>query len=359
MEGLVNPSVAFWRGRRVLITGHTGFKGSWLWLLLRALEARPIGMALPPETDPSLSALVGITEEADSHYADVRDPNETARVVRDAEPEVVFHLAAQPIVRRSYQHPIDTFATNVLGTIQVLNALRDTRAVRAIVVITSDKVYRNNGSAHAFLEDDTLGGHDPYSSSKACCELAVESWRLSFFDRKEIATGLATARAGNIVGGGDWAADRLVPDLIRAFINRKPAQIRRPEAVRSWIHVLEPLTGYLLLAEQLCNAPAVFSEAWNFGPRESGMRSVDTVVRQSVDLWGEPSAWEISPGHQPFEAAALRLDAKKASDRLHWHPRLDFDETLRWSIDWYRRWHTGTKPGTLCAEQIERYLAIR
>jgi CDP-glucose 4,6-dehydratase len=313
-------------------------------------------LALRPDTVPSLSELVAITEEGDSHHIDVRDQDATLRVVRDAEPEIVFHLAAQPLVRPSYERPVDTFATNVLGTIHVLNALRSTTTIRAIVVVTSDKVYRNDGLFRGYRETDVLGGHDPYSSSKACTELAVESWRLSFFNRMEDPVGVATARAGNVIGGGDWAADRLIPDLIRAFAHGKPAQIRRPEAVRSWIHVLDPLVGYLLLAERLTAAPADFSKAWNFGPSESGIRTVESVACRSAILWGGQAKWEASSDVLLHEAPELRLDATKATEWLRWRPRLEFDHALEWTIDWYRRWHSGEKPAMLCAEQIGRYL---
>jgi CDP-glucose 4,6-dehydratase len=356
MEDLVKPGAMFWRGRRVLVTGHTGFKGAWLWKLLQFLGAEPAGIALPPETDPNLSALIGVSRHRQSRHLDIRDRDALARAVQEAKPEVVFHLAAQSLVRRSYERPGDTFSTNVMGTVHVLEALRSAPSVLGIVVVTSDKVYRNEEEHPPYRESDVLGGHDPYSSSKACAEMAVASWCLSFFSRQTPKVGVATVRAGNVIGGGDWAADRLIPDLIRAFANRTPAQIRYPGAVRAWIHVLEPLVGYLILAERLCAEPESFSEAWNFGPDE--VQSVEAVVCRIAELWGKEARWQVMAAPNPHEAMSLRLDASKAKDRLRWRPRLDFDQTLLWTIDWYRRWQSGADADSLCCEEIQRYLAL-
>ena len=354
---MVNPNPPFWNRRRVLVTGNTGFKGAWLWQLLQGLGAEPIGIGLPPDTDPSLAALIGLPNHPRSHCLDIRDRERLARTVQKAEPEVVFHLAAQSLVRRSYEQPVDTYSTNVMGTIHLLEALRSTPSVRCIVVVTSDKVYQNQEQLSAYRETDLLGGHDPYSSSKACVELAVASWRLSFFAGNIPPVGLATARAGNVVGGGDWATDRLVPDLIGAFANNRSAEIRHPNAVRAWIHVLEPLVGYLLLAERLWNEPNRFAEAWNFGPDNSQVKSVENVVHTAAGLWKEEAAWRVAETPSPHETTVLRLDAGKARDRLNWHPRLGFDDTFGWTIDWYRRWRAGAQAAELCREQIERYLA--
>jgi CDP-glucose 4,6-dehydratase len=261
-------------------------------------------------------------------------------------------------VRRSYEQPVETYSTNVMGTTHLLEALRSAPSVRGIVVVTSDKVYRNENLPAAYRETDELGGHDPYSSSKACVELAVASWRLSFFTSQPQPVGVATARAGNVLGGGDWAPDRLVPDLIRAFRSSVPAQIRHPNAVRAWIHVLEPLIGYLVLAERLWDEPNLFAEAWNFGPDENQARCVEEVVRQATELWKEGASWRPAETPNPHESMVLRLNASKARDRLDWRSRLDFDETLAWTMDWYRRWHAGSDPTALCRAQIERYLAM-
>jgi CDP-glucose 4,6-dehydratase len=354
---MVNPTASFWNRRRVLVTGHTGFKGAWLWQLLHALGSEPAGIALAPATDPNLSSLIGLGRHPQSHYLDITDRETVARAVREAEPEIVFHLAAQSLVRRSYEQPIDTFSTNVMGTIHLLEALRSTPSVRCIVVVTSDKVYQDQAQVHAYHESAVLGGHDPYSSSKACSELAVASWRLSFFRGKTPPVGIATVRSGNVVGGGDWAPDRLIPDLVRAFASHDTAQIRHPNAIRAWLHVLDPLIGYLMLAERLWNEPDRFSEAWNFGPSESQARSVEAVVRQAVELWGNGASWQPGASSSPHETTVLRLDAAKAGDRLDWRPRLGFDDTLAWTMDWYRRWRAGADASDLCNEQIERYFA--
>ena len=354
---MVNPTATFWKGRRVLVTGHTGFKGAWLWQLLQGLGAEPTGIGLPPDTDPSLSGLTSLTRNPQSHYVDIRDREALSRAVHEAEPEIVFHLAAQSLVRRSYDQPIETFSTNVMGTIHLLEALRSVPSVRSIVAVTSDKVYQDQESLPAYRETDVLGGHDTYSSSKACVELAVASWRLSFFRHKTPPVGVATARAGNVIGGGDWARDRLIPDLVRAFSSRDAASIRHPSAVRAWIHVLEPLLGYLLLAERLWDQPDQFAEAWNFGPNDNQARSVETVVSEAVRLWGNGASWRPTDSPSPHETMVLRLDPTKAMDRLAWRPRLEFDQTIAWTIDWYRRWQAGADASVLCREQIERYLA--
>jgi CDP-glucose 4,6-dehydratase len=354
---MVNPAATFWNRRRVLVTGHTGFKGAWLWQLLQALGAKPTGIALEPATDPNLSALIGLPDDPRSHYLDITDRAALAETMREMEPEIVFHLAAQSLVRRSYEQPTDTFSTNVMGTIHLLEALRSTGSVRCIVVATSDKVYQDQAQGDAYRETDRLGGHDPYSSSKACGELAVASWRLSFFRAKSPPVGLATVRSGNVVGGGDWATDRLIPDLVRAFARSEVAQIRHPNAIRAWLHVLDPLIGYLILAERLWNEPDRFDEAWNFGPDQSQARPVEVVAREAAKLWGQGAGWRPVAGLNPHETTVLRLDAAKAQERLDWRPRLEFEQTLAWTMDWYRRWGAGAGASDLCNEQIERYLA--
>jgi CDP-glucose 4,6-dehydratase len=322
---------------------------------LQALGAEPTGIGLSPDNDPNLSGLTGLTQHPRSHFLDIRNREALSRAVREAESEIVFHLAAQSLVRRSYKQPVDTYSTNVMGTIHLLEAVRSLPSVRCLVVVTSDKVYQDQ--LPTYRETDALGGHDPYSSSKACLELAVASWRLSFFRDKAPPVGIATVRAGNVIGGGDWATDRLIPDLVRAFSTHNVAQIRHPDAVRAWIYVLEPLLGYLILAERLWDQPNQFSEAWNFGPDDSQERTVETVVREASQLWGEGASWRPAETPSPHETMVLRLNIAKAKDRLEWRPRLEFDQTLAWTMDWYRRWHEGADPAALCREQIERYLA--
>lgn len=351
----------FWSHRRVLITGHTGFKGSWLSLWLHGLGAQVSGYALPPNTSPSLfeAADVGGVIHS-SHSGNICDLEVLkAAIVKEA-PEVVFHLAAQSLVRASYQDPVGTFATNVLGTVNVLEAIRDCPSVRCVVVVTSDKCYRNQQWPWGYRESDPLGGSDPYSSSKACAEIVAAAYRHSFFameggSGKENQTAIATARAGNVIGGGDWGADRLVPDMIRAFSSKQTVQIRNPSAIRPWQHVLEPLQGYLMLAERLWAEPLLFSDGWNFGPHDTETWSVGAVVEHLVALWGPAARWRLDRNSHPSEQVLLRLDSARARQHVRWQPLLSTATALEWSVDWYRRQHLGESAKTLVEEQIRRY----
>jgi CDP-glucose 4,6-dehydratase len=353
---------AFWRGRRVLITGHTGFKGSWLSLWLQGAGAELLGYALPPPTDPSLFELARVGGGCKSVTGDVLDRELLARTVRDFRPEVVFHLAAQPLVRDSYAHPVETFAVNVLGTVHLLDAARRAPEVRAVVVVTSDKCYENRDSLWGYREDDPLGGHDPYSASKGCAELVTASYRRAFFQPAAAGgTGavVASVRAGNVIGGGDWARDRLLPDAVRAWAGGRPLRLRNPRAVRPWQHVIEPLAGYLQLAQRLVGPDgARFEGAWNFGPGEGDARPVAEVIDRVAQLWGPPAAWEADVGAQPHEAHALRLDCSKARLLLGWRPRLPLDTALSWVVDWYKEREQGENPRTMCERQLARYEAI-
>ena len=297
----MSPSSAFWHDRRVLVTGHTGFKGAWLSLWLSRLGARVTGLALAPETSPSLFTLAGLAERVDSRLGDIRSRAIVDAVVAESRPEVVFHLAAQALVRRSYADPVATYETNVMGTAHVLEAARRADGLRAVVVVTSDKCYENREWWWPYREDDALGGYDPYSSSKGCAELVTAAWRRSYFGGPASPAGVASARAGNVIGGGDWAEDRLVPDCMRAFGTSTPVVIRRPAAVRPWQHVLEPLAGYLLLAERLAEGPG-FAEAWNFGPSVDDARPVSWVVDRLVRFWGGDARWAHDGSEQPHEA---------------------------------------------------------
>ena len=355
MENLVSLSSSFWRGRRVFVTGQTGFKGAWLWLLLQRLGAKPAGVALPPETDPNLFTLAGLDSDVGSRFVDIRDARALLIEIEKSEPEIVIHMAAQSLVRPSYLEPVETYATNVMGTINVLEAVRACPGIRAVLVVTSDKCYRNREGSSAFREDDPLGGHDPYSSSKASAEIATESWRSSFFAASGVA--IATARAGNVIGGGDWAAERLIPDCVRAFTAGRSVELRNPGAVRPWQHVLEPLAGYLTLAERLVTTPADFSEAWNFGPDETDAQSVERTVATFAAGWGKAAKWKVATDPHPHEAMTLRLDASKARTRLGWRPRLGFKDAIAWTADWYRRWANGEPASALCEAQIDRYLS--
>jgi CDP-glucose 4,6-dehydratase len=359
MEDVVTAARDFWRDRRVLVTGHTGFKGAWLSLWLGRLGARVTGFALPSTTSPNLFTLAGLERRIDSQLGDVRDASAVDAVLAQSRAEVVFHLAAQALVRRSYVDPVGTYATNVMGTAHVLDAGRRASGLRAIVVVTSDKCYENREWWWPYREVEAMGGHDPYSSSKGCAELVTAAWRRSFFlaDGAE-PVGLGSARAGNVIGGGDWAEDRLVPDCMRAFASGEPVVLRRPAAVRPWQHVLEPLSGYLSLAERLSNDPRGFSEAWNFGPATDGARPVAWVVDQLSGFWGDGARWEPDPGTHPHEAGLLQVDASKARARLGWRPRLSLEEGLRWTVDWYRRLGAGEDAAALTLDQIERFEAL-
>lgn len=342
---------ASYRDRRVLLTGHTGFKGSWLTLWLQSLGARITGMALPPVATPNHWDLLGL--DIDEHRVDIRDAAAVFRVVHDTRPEIVFHLAAQPLVRRSYADPLETWSTNVLGTANLLEACRQTPDVRAIVVVTTDKCYDNRAWVWGYREDDRLGGHDPYSASKAGVELVAASYRNAFF-RAPGAPLIATARAGNVIGGGDWSEDRLVPDLVRAVERDQPLEIRYPQATRPWQHVLEPLGGYLLLGQKLLQGKADFAGAWNFGPDTEGNRTVGEVLEQLRAFW-PALAWQVSPQPQPHEAALLHLDSTKARRHLGWRPIWSFAAGLRTAAEWYRDFLEG---GTVrSAEQLDDYLS--
>lgn len=351
---------SFWKDRRVFLTGHTGFKGSWLALWLAQLGAKVDGYALAPETRPNLFDAANVAAVMQSQIGDVRDAAKLADAIQAARPDVVFHLAAQSLVRTSYAKPRETFETNVLGTVNVLEAVRHCDTVRAVVVVTSDKCYENLERDHAYREGDALGGHDPYSASKACAELVTGAYRRSFFAATR--TGIASARAGNVIGGGDWAADRLLPDLVRAFGAGRAAQIRNPGAVRPWQHVLDPLAGYLILAERLCAAPETFAQAWNFGPDSGDVLPVREVADRMVALWGDGAAWAPDTAPQPHEARLLMLDAAKAREKLGWHPRLPVHEALEWTVRWYRQCavsagSAGAK--NLALEQIDRYMQLQ
>lgn len=341
----------FWAGKRVLVTGHTGFKGSWLALWLSRLGARVSGYALAPMTRPSLWAALDLGGEIKDERADVRDLDSLRRTFADVKPEIVFHLAAQSLVRASYEDPAGTYATNVMGTVHVLEAARHSADTRVVVNVTSDKCYENRETDHAYRETDAMGGRDPYSSSKGCAELVTAAYRSSFFKGR---AAVASARAGNVIGGGDWASDRLVPDLIRAFASGEPARIRNPRAIRPWQHVLEPVSGYLQLAERLWDDPAGFTGGWNFGPLEDAV-PVEEVADALVAAWGAPARWQADSGPHPHEAHFLKLDASKARDVLGWKPRLPLREAIAWTADWYRKQSSAAQARALCLGQLEQY----
>jgi CDP-glucose 4,6-dehydratase len=356
----MNP--AFWHKKRVLLTGHTGFKGSWLSLWLQSLGAETIGYSLPPPTRPSLYDLADVGRGMKSIQGDILDLERVRNILQAQRPEIVIHAAAQSLVRQSYADPVGTYATNVLGTVHVLEAVRGVPEVRGVLIITSDKCYENRDDLRAYSETDRLGGKDPYSSSKAAAELVTAAFRRSFFKDTErgvnAGVGVGTARAGNVIGGGDWAADRLVPDVIRAVLERSEVLIRNPSALRPWQHVLDPLCGYLTLAEKLYENPSSFSASWNFGPDESESLSVAAVVKRLSELWGPGISSRFDGRAQPHEAQYLKLDCTKAKTELGWEPQWDLDHALEATVQWYKKYQSGGDVRSLTLEQIYSYQSM-
>lgn len=348
-----------WRGRRVFLTGHTGFKGSWLALWLAQMGAEVRGYALDPVTDPNLFSAAAVGAVIEDVRGDIRDRDKVRASMEEFAPEVVFHLAAQPLVRLSYADPLGTFATNVMGTAHVLDAVRTTPSVRAVVSVTTDKCYENKEWVWPYRETDPLGGHDPYSSSKACAEIVSAAYRSSYFPVGELAqhgVALATARAGNVIGGGDWSTDRLIPDLIRGFRDGAAVVIRRPRSIRPWQHVLDPLHGYIVLAEHLLAQNSLCASAFNFGPNEDDLWPVERVAKRLADFWGQGSISLQEGDIGPHEAGLLRLDSSKARALLNWRSQLDIETALKWSGDWYRAWeHNPKAMAEFTLSQIKSY----
>jgi len=356
VENMVEPS--FWAGKVVLLTGHTGFKGSWLSLWLQSVGAKVIGYALQPPTSPSLFVEARVAEGMTSIEGDVRDFSALSRVFEKYQPEIVIHLAAQALVRRSYADPIETYSTNVMGTVHLLEAARLAGSVRAIVNVTSDKCYENREWVWGYRENEPMGGYDPYSNSKGCAELVTASYRNSFFNPDNFAkhgVALASARAGNVIGGGDWAEDRLIPDIIRAIVQGQPVNIRNPHAIRPWQHVLEPLSGYLILAQKLYKDGAAYSESWNFGPNDEDAKPVSWIADCLTRTWGEGASWVLDGGNHPHEAHYLKLDCSKAKTRLGWHPRWHLEETLEAIIDWHHAHRSVKDMHAVTLGQISQY----
>jgi CDP-glucose 4,6-dehydratase len=349
---------AFWRGRRVFLTGHTGFKGGWLSLWLRHLGAEVTGYALTPPTTPSLFELAGIGRDLRSIIADVDDLPRLKQELRDARPEVVFHLAAQPLVHAGYDNPVETYRTNVMGSVHLLEAARGVAGLRAVINVTTDKCYENPELDEPFRETDRLGGFDPYSNSKGCSELVTQAYRNAFFPPDRHAAhgvAVASARAGNVIGGGDWGKDRLVPDILRSIAAGQPVRIRRPDAIRPWQHVLEPLSGYLQLAEKLVTDGPRYGSGWNFGPRDEDARPVRWIAEQLTRLWGPPARWETEDRQYPHEAHFLRLDCRKAHETLGWRPRMALSQALEWIVEWHRAVGGGADAREQSLAQIRRY----
>jgi CDP-glucose 4,6-dehydratase len=355
MEGLVSR---FWGDRRVLVTGHTGFKGGWLCIWLRRLGAIVTGYSLPPPTEPSLFDLANVARLVDSRTGDVRDLKALTRVLLDSRPEVVFHLAAQPLVLGGFSDPVGTIDTNVMGIVNLLQAVRSAPSVRAVVNVTTDKCYANDDRGVPFREDDPLGGVEPYGASKACAEIVTQAFCQSFFDPgryREHGVAIATARAGNVVGGGDWGENRLIPDIVRGFSARRPVLLRRPDATRPWQFVLEPLSGYLRLAQRLFEVGSAFNGGWNFGPYAECSRPVSWIAEQCVHLWGGDARWLRDEACHPPEARLLQLDCSKARTLLGWEPRLSLERTLEMTIGWYHSAARGIDALLLCEKQIAEF----
>lgn len=358
MEGLVRMH---WQGKRVFLTGHTGFKGSWLSLWLQQLGADLCGFSLGPPTNPNLFEAACIARQMKSLTGDIRDLAALSLAMVEHRPEIVIHLAAQPLVRQSYEDPIETYSTNVMGTVNVLEAVRRTDSVRAVVVITTDKCYENVNWEWAYREIDRLGGHDPYSNSKACAELVVSAFRDSYFHPERYSqhgVAIASTRAGNVIGGGDWADDRLVPDIMRALLSNEYVRIRNPHAIRPWQHVLEPLRGYLKLCECLYEIGPGYGEAWNFGPEYSDAAPVLKIVECIGEMWGKGARWKVDEGEHPHEAQMLKLEWSKAAARLKWRPALTLRNALRMTTDWYRAWANNAEMRRFTEEQLEAYRSI-
>lgn len=353
---------SFWNNKKVLITGHTGFKGAWLSFWLNRMGANVKGVALEPHTKPSLYSSIILEDYLESKYGDVRDLEFLKREFKNFNPEIVIHLAAQSLVRESYDNPIETFETNVIGTGNVLEASKEANNINVILCVTSDKCYENKEWPWKYRESDALGGWDPYSASKGCSELVISSYRKSFFNinsYEKHGTAIASARAGNVIGGGDWASDRLVPDIIRSFVNENPVIIRNPGAIRPWQHVFDVLRGYLMLAQKLYESGPEFGEAWNFGPASEGDKTVRNIVDKLTDMWGEGASWKSDNEEHPHEAFTLSLDSSKVRSRIGWESILSFEQGLEFVVDWYKQFYINKEEAyAICDEQIARYEEI-
>ena len=352
------PNRSFWKGRKVFLTGHTGFKGSWLSLWLDTLGADVTGYALEPPTQPNLFEQAKVADVVDSTFADIRDFPRLGAAITKSRPDVVIHMAAQSVVRRGYEDPLETYSSNVMGTVHVMEAVRQLKHPCVFVNVTSDKCYANQEWVWGYRENEPMGGRDPYSNSKGCAELVTSAYRESFFSPasiKDHGVALASARAGNAIGGGDWTSNQLIPDLLRAFLAGRSCLIRSPSAIRPWQFVLEPLRGYLVLAERLAEDPTRFASAWNFGPAEADAKPVSWIADELKRLWGGRASWSLDGGTHPREAYSLKLDTSKSRACLEWHPTLPLNQALEWIVEWYRAFQEGSDLRSITRTQIERY----
>ena len=355
MKAAVTPS--FWKGKKVFLTGHTGFKGSWLSLWLQQMGAEVKGFSLEPPTTPSLFHVANVAAGMESEIGDIRNRGLVKQSLLAFKPDILIHMAAQPLVRLSYEEPVETYETNVMGTVHVLDAARQCRQLKAIVNVTTDKCYENKEWEWGYREDEPMGGYDPYSNSKGCVELITSAYRQSFFSAPD-APQLASGRAGNVIGGGDWADDRLIPDILRAFEKQEPVVVRNPLATRPWQHVLEPLGGYLVLAEALYQSHEEgesVSEGWNFGPKDEDAQPVEWILNAMVDQWGDGASWSLDNNPQPHEAKFLKLDISKAKSKLHWQPTWRLEQTLNRIIEWHKAWLAGADMRKVCQQEISDY----
>jgi CDP-glucose 4,6-dehydratase len=344
----------FWKGKRVFLTGHTGFKGSWLSLWLNSMDSVVKGYSLEPNTNPSLFRILSLQDSIDNEIGDIRDLSKLKDSIVAFKPEIVIHMAAQPLVRYSYKEPVETYSTNVMGTANVLEAIRLCDTIKAVLVVTTDKVYENKEWSWGYRENEPLGGYDPYSSSKACAELVTSAYRQSFFSSLD-SPSVATARAGNVIGGGDWSQDRLIPDAIKAFEENISLIVRNPYATRPWQHVLEPLSGYLMLAENLFNEGDEYAKSWNFGPEDRDCKSVKWILDDLVKIWGNNSSWVLEQTHQPHEANYLKLDCSKAKTELNWYPRWKISDVLEMIVEWHKSYQSGATMKDVCLQEIKNY----
>lgn len=355
MTKVASLDSGFWQSKRVLVTGHTGFKGGWLSLWLQSLGAELKGMALEPDAKPSFYEVSSVAEGMEHQVMDVRNFEDVRTLMSDFRPEIIFHLAAQPLVRQSYKSPVETYETNIMGSLHVLEAARQVSSVRAIVNVTTDKCYENREWVWPYRESDPLGGNDPYSSSKACVELLSNSYRKSFLSDSSIA--MATVRAGNVIGGGDWSVDRLIPDVLSSLQRRQTISIRNPKAIRPWQHVLEPLSGYIILAERLFAEGHKYAGSWNFGPSHDDVQNVESIVEKLCHRWGEKPSWSWQSGQHAQEAGILKLDISKAREELGWVPLWGLDLSLSMVVEWHKSWLAGEDMRAVSLDQIASYQA--
>jgi CDP-glucose 4,6-dehydratase len=354
LKGKVNPS--FWKGKKVYLTGHTGFKGSWLSLWLQMMGVNLKGYSLAPNTNPNLFTKAGVSKNMESEIGDIRDLSRISKSIQDFNPDILIHMAAQPLVRLSYKEPVETFSTNVMGTVNVLEAARKCPNLKAIVSVTTDKCYENKEWDWAYRESEPMGGQDPYSSSKGCAELVTYAYKQSFFNTIESAS-LASARAGNVIGGGDWADDRLIPDILKAFERSEPVIIRNPLSTRPWQHVLEPLSAYLVLAEHLYIYGDQFAEGWNFGPKDDDCKPVSWILDKMVNKWGNGASWNLDNNNNPHEAKFLKLDCSKAANRLKWQPKWNLEYSLGLIMNWHQNYLSNGDIKEECLKEINNYLS--